>query len=130
MARFWGGRSAGPGASGPEAVSLGFGFAARSESDAASASSPGVDRSSVVGTVVVHGHLVRIAGIEAQLLDILLAQPGRVVALDAVVAGLGMSAAQALRVARRLSRRLMVSPAFPPLIEIIPWAGIRYMAIE
>ena len=52
---------------------------------------------------------------------------GRVAALDAVVAGLGISAAQAMRVARRLRRRLLVSPLCPPLIEIIPRAGVRYM---
>ena len=51
----------------------------------------------------------------------------RVAALDAVVAGLGISAAQAMRVARRLRRRLLVSPLCPPLIEIMPRAGVRYM---
>ena len=82
---------------------------------------------SAVGSVLVDGHLVPLPGIEGQLLEILLAQPGRVVALDAVVAGLGISTARALRVARRLRRRLLVSPLSPPLIEIIPRAGIRYM---
>lgn len=91
---------------------------------------PGVDAytgGSAVGDVLVDGHLVHLPGIEVQLLEILVAQPGRVVALDAVVAGLGISAARAIRVARRLRRRLLVSPLYPPLIEIIPRAGIRYM---
>ena len=82
---------------------------------------------SAVGSVLVDGHLVHLPGIEGQLLEILMVQPGRVAALDAVVAGLGISAAQAMRVARRLRRRLLVSPLCPPLIEIIPRAGVRYM---
>ena len=82
---------------------------------------------SAVGTVLVDGHLVHLPGIEGQLLEMLMVQPGRVAALDAVVAGLGISTAQAIRVARRLRRRLLVSPLCPPLIEIIPRAGVRYM---
>ena len=166
MARLWGGRSAGPSAFGPEVVPTGFGFAARSVVDSASAwvaalipasagavrsglvtvslgglpalpvisppIPPGVDAhtgGSAVDSVLVDGHLVHLPGIEVQLLEILVAQPGRVVALEAVVAGLGISAARAIRVARRLRRRLLVSPVSPPLIEIIPRAGIRYVII-
>ena len=82
---------------------------------------------SAVGSVLVDGHLVHLPGIEGQLLEILMARPGRVVALDAVVAGLGISTARAIRIARHLRRRLLVSPLSPPLIEIIPRAGVRYM---
>jgi hypothetical protein len=71
--------------------------------------------------------LVHLPGIEGQLLEMLMVQPGRVAALDAVVAGLGISTPHAIRIARRLRRRLLVSPLCPPLIEIIPQAGVRYM---
>jgi DNA-binding response OmpR family regulator len=82
---------------------------------------------SAVGSVLVDGHLVHLPGIEGPLMEILIAEPGRVVALDAVVAGLGIGTARAIRVVRRLRRRLLVSPLSPPLIEIMPRAGVRYM---
>jgi hypothetical protein len=80
-----------------------------------------------VVSVLVDGYLVHLPGIEGQLLEIVMVQPGRVVALDAIATGLGISTARAIRVARRLRRRLLVSPLARPSIEIIPRAGVRYM---
>ena len=81
------------------------------------------------GWVGIGGWVVRAPGREAQLLEQLMRYPGRVLATDALACSLQTDRDRVARLARRLRRRLlMVDPLRPPLIEVVPHSGYRFLS--
>ena len=79
------------------------------------------------GWVAVGGWLVRTPGREAQLLEQLMRDPGKVLTVDVLATSIQMQPDRVGRVARRLRRRLMVDPLRPPLIEVINGSAFRFL---
>lgn len=88
----------------------------------------------VVGRrVMIEGYVVHLPVREAAILEVLMGQAGRVVSPRELGAAIGQRHHRDPHLARwvrRLSRRLMVTPFLPPLIETIESAGYRYTAID
>jgi DNA-binding response OmpR family regulator len=80
------------------------------------------------GSVAVGGWLVRAPDREAQLMEQLMRHPGRVLATEALACSLQVDPECVGRLARRLRRRLMVDPLRPPLIEVVPSSGYRFLS--
>lgn len=87
----------------------------------------------VVGRrVMIAGCVVHLPVREAAILEVLMRQAGRVVSPRELGAAIGQRHNRndhLTRWVRRLSRRLMVTPLLPPLIETIDSAGYRYTSI-
>ena len=69
------------------------------------------------GWVAVGGRLVRTPGREAQLLEQLMRNPGKVLTVDVLASSTQIDRDRVGRLVRRLRRRLMVDPLRPPLLE-------------
>ena len=81
------------------------------------------------GWVAVGGWLVRTPGREAQLLEQLMRNPGKVLTVDVLASSAQIDLDRVGRLARRLRRRLMVDPLRPPLIEVINGSDYRFLAV-
>ena len=79
------------------------------------------------GWLAIGGWMVRLPGREAQLLEQLMRQPGRVLATADLAATLELDATHVARLARRLRRRLLVDPLRPPMIESVAGVGCRFL---
>lgn len=83
--------------------------------------------------VMIQGSVVHLPGREAAILEVLMRHASQVVSHHELGAAIGQRHHRddhLARWVRRLSRRLMVTPLLPPLIETIDSAGYRYTSIE
>jgi DNA-binding response OmpR family regulator len=79
----------------------------------------------------VSGQVVHLPAQEAALLEVLMRHPGRVLSPAELLAAPDAEGATRLAtLARRLSRRLAVSPLLPPLIELVGPAGYRFTIVD
>ena len=82
---------------------------------------------------MIQGCVVHLPGREAAILEVLMRQAGQVVSPRQLSAAIGQRHHRDDRLTRwvhRLSRRLMVSPLLPSLIETVDSAGYRYTIID
>lgn len=81
---------------------------------------------------MIAGYLVHLPAREAAILDVLMRNAGRVVSVSELCTVIGERqdhGPYVARSARRLARRLIVSPPHAPLVESVGNAGYRYTPI-
>jgi DNA-binding response OmpR family regulator len=83
--------------------------------------------------VIIEGHMVHLPAREAAILEVLMRHAGRVVSPRELCAAIGQRRNRkdhVTRWVRRLTRRLMINPLLPPLIESVHNAGYRYLPTQ
>lgn len=83
--------------------------------------------------VLLDGHIVHLPAAEAAVLEILMTGAGRVLSSVDLAHALGSqcrSPGVAARLARRLRRRLTVSPLQPPIIERVGRSDHRFVPVD
>ncbi len=83
--------------------------------------------------VIIEGFIVHLPGREAAILEVLMRHAGRVVSLRELCAAIGERPNRedhVIRWVHRLTRRLMINPLLPPLIESVRNAGYRYLPTQ
>ena len=80
--------------------------------------------------VIIEGSIVHLPAREATILEVLMRHAGRVVSARELCAAIGQQPNRedhVTRYVRRLTRRLMINPLLPPLIESVDNGGYRYL---